>query len=148
MAFIGPGAHDVTREFGTDVHHKMHFGAPYSWRPENLNPGAGSYNATVTPVRPKMSVAKFNKSEKGDRLGKDSFLESPVKDNPSSAEYQKVNESFCGKTRKLSMFGKYKEKFNENPGPNSYNIAKSQEYLKPRVQTLSWRKPKLFKINV
>lgn len=31
MAFTGPGTHDISRDFGVDVHHKMHFGAPFDW---------------------------------------------------------------------------------------------------------------------
>jgi len=102
-AYVGPGSHIGVVSFGKTVHHKMHFGAPYEFKP-NKNPAPGSYNANVNLVRPKKSVSAFSKSDKGNRLGKGSFLDSGSKDHPSGGNYQNyTKESFVGKTNKVTI---------------------------------------------
>ena len=86
LAYVGPGSHEVAKTFGSDVHHKMHFGRPYVFKPSQ-NPAPGSYETSSNIIRPKMSVSRFNQSEKGDRLGKSSFLNSDNKNNPTGANY-------------------------------------------------------------
>ena len=59
MAFIGPGSHDIIRDFGTDIHHKMHFGSKYNSKPPTPTPPPGTYDSNVSFVRPKKSAVKF-----------------------------------------------------------------------------------------
>ena len=94
MAMMGPGSHNIIRDFGSDVHHKMHFGKPYPKMPVSMNPPPGTYDSNISMVRPKRQAPKFNKSEKGDRLGLGSFLISPIKNNPTGGNYQKTKNEF------------------------------------------------------
>ena len=146
MAYIGPGAHDVTRKFGADVHHRMHFGKPYGWKPSNKNPPPGAYDANVSIIRPKKTKVAFTRSEREDRLGKASFLQSPTQFNPTAANYQNIREPFCKSTNKFTFFGKKTDKKISNPAPGTYNIQESANFIKPRVKTLAWRKPKLYRV--
>ena len=59
MAFIGPGSHDTIKNFGTDIHHKMHFGRPFSTKPSFQVPAPGTYDSNVSFVRPKKSAVKL-----------------------------------------------------------------------------------------
>ena len=110
----------MTKDFGTQVHNKMHFGGKYVWKPDK-NPGPGNYQTNDKAIRPsKQSAVSFSKSEKGDRLGKASFLGTSMKNNPGAADYQNVKESISIKMKKMTIFGKYKEKANKNPAPGFY----------------------------
>ena len=125
MSYVGPGSHEVLKSFGADVHHKMHFGKPYEFK-ANKNPAPGSYNnSNLNLVRAKnKSVSMFNRSEKGDRLGKSSFLNTPLKDNPAGGNYQHfTGQSFVSKTNKITLQGKFKERPNANPGIGEYNVS-------------------------
>ena len=59
MAYIGPGSHDIVRDFGSDIHHKMHFGSPYKWKPKEEGPPPGTYDSKVDFTRPKLSAGPF-----------------------------------------------------------------------------------------
>ena len=39
---MGPGATEYMKPFGSDCHHKMHFGGKYKYK-SNYNPGPGTY---------------------------------------------------------------------------------------------------------
>ena len=125
----------------------MHFGKPYKYVPPPSNTPPGTYDSNISYVLPKRQAPKFGQSEKGDRLGRGSFLISPIKDNPTGGNYQKPKGEFGKLPNKITFFGKHKEeKIDETPAPGTYNIEKSVNFVKPKVQTLGWRKPKLYKV--
>ena len=57
-AHLGPGATDYTKPFGSDVHHKMHFGGKYIFKPDS-NPPVGLYepDQALGQTKPKIKSA-------------------------------------------------------------------------------------------
>ena len=55
---MGPGATEYMKPFGADVHHKMHFGGKYIFKPDS-NPPVGLYNAdkALDTTKPKIRSA-------------------------------------------------------------------------------------------
>ena len=131
FAYVGPGTHNIIKEFGSDVHNKMHFGAPYKWKP-NDNPAPDSYNTNSKLAKTKVKGTTINKSEKRDRLPKGSFIDPPSKDVPSACQYQNELSIFGKKLSKMTIQGKKEEKPNGVPAPGSYNIGSSIDFTKPR----------------
>ena len=59
-ANMGPGATEYSKPFGSDIHHKMHFGGKYKWKPSDTPP-PGLYEADKAQdaIKPKAPSAKI-----------------------------------------------------------------------------------------
>jgi len=79
------------------------------------------------------------------RLGKGSHLDAPSNSNPSAGNYEP--KQVLGKSgNKMTLGGKYKSKYNNNPPPGSYEADKSMEYTKPRIKSAVMSAPKWYAI--
>ena len=59
---MGPGAHQPYKEFGKDVHHKMHFFGRSKWKPDS-NPPPGIYDPSTKLVKSSSYAATLEKDK-------------------------------------------------------------------------------------
>ena len=127
---MGPGAHQPYKEFGSDVHHKMHFFGRDKWKPDS-NPPPGTYDPRVTQTKASSYMANIN----NDKTRRSDFTQTPLQDNPSGGNYQKIKKFGSDVNTKVNFGSKYKWKPDSNPPPGLYNTERAMTFTKPRVST-------------
>ena len=78
---MGPGAHNPYKEFGEEIHHKMHFGGKYKWKPDS-NPPPGMYEPKSDFVKSKAPSVRMN-----DKSLRSDFTKQAMDENPSGGNY-------------------------------------------------------------